>query len=163
MKTLRLVAIIVALTALPVQGQLEFSGGMNLSQLSGALGGSDLQNTGNRAGMVFGLDVIVPICGFRGAGSGTLGRSALVASRGSPRMIVHGRRKPARPAPHRTSNHIATAPRACPQPSGPTLGSDRLRGVSRGWAVRILSKPDRRAAVLASVSARRDPRRIHVR
>ena len=64
MKTLRLVAIIVALTALPVQGQLEFSGGMNLSQLSGALGGSDLQNTGNRAGMVFGLDVIVPICGL---------------------------------------------------------------------------------------------------
>ena len=64
MKTLRLVAIIVALTALPVQGQLEFSGGMNLSQLSGALGGSDLQNTGNRAGMVFGLDVIVPIGGL---------------------------------------------------------------------------------------------------
>ena len=64
MKTLRLVAIIVALTALPVQGQLEFSGGMNLSQLSGALGGSDLQNTGSRAGMVFGLDVIVPIGGL---------------------------------------------------------------------------------------------------
>ncbi len=64
MKTLRLVAMIVALTALPVEGQLEFSGGMNLSQLSGALGGSDLQNTGNRAGMVFGLDVIVPIGGL---------------------------------------------------------------------------------------------------
>ena len=64
MKTLRLVAIIVALTALPVQGQLEFSGGMNLSQLSGALGGTNLQNTGNRAGMVFGLDVIVPIGGL---------------------------------------------------------------------------------------------------
>ena len=64
MKTLRLVAIIVALTALPVQGQLEFSGGMNLPQLSGALGGTNLQNTGNRAGMVFGLDVIVPIGGL---------------------------------------------------------------------------------------------------
>jgi len=63
MKTLRLVAMIVALTALPVEGQLEFSGGMNLSQLSGALGGSDLQDTGNRAGMVFGLDVIIPIGG----------------------------------------------------------------------------------------------------
>ena len=64
MKTLYLVAMIVALTALPVQGQLEFSGGMNLSQLSGALGGSDLQNTGNRTGMVFGLDVIVPMGGL---------------------------------------------------------------------------------------------------
>jgi hypothetical protein len=64
MKTLRLVAIIVALTALPVQGQLEFSGGMNLSQLSGALGGTELQNTASRTGMVFGLDVIVPMGGL---------------------------------------------------------------------------------------------------
>ena len=63
MKTLRLVAIIVALTALPVEGQLEFSGGMNLSQLSGALAGSDLQGTANQAGMVFGMDVVIPMGG----------------------------------------------------------------------------------------------------
>ena len=37
MKTLRLAAMIMALTALPLEGQLEFSGGMNLSALSGAL------------------------------------------------------------------------------------------------------------------------------
>ena len=64
MKTLRLVAMIVALTALPVEGQLEFSGGMNLSQLSGALGGSELQGTANRTGMVFGIDLIVPMGGL---------------------------------------------------------------------------------------------------
>ncbi len=63
MKTLRLVAIIVALTALPVEGQLEFSGGMNLSQLSGALAGSDLQGAANQAGMVFGMDVVIPMGG----------------------------------------------------------------------------------------------------
>ena len=64
MKTLRLVAIIVALTALPVEGQLEFSGGMNLSQLSGALAGSDLQGATNQAGMVFGMDVVIPMGGM---------------------------------------------------------------------------------------------------
>ena len=64
MKTLYLVAMIVALTALPVEGQLEFSGGMNLSQLSGALGGSDLQGAANQAGMVFGIDLIVPMGGW---------------------------------------------------------------------------------------------------
>ena len=63
MKTLRLVAMIVALTALPVEGQLEFSGGMHLSQLSGALGGSDLQGAANQAGMVFGMDVVIPMGG----------------------------------------------------------------------------------------------------
>ncbi len=63
MKTLRLVAMIVALTALPVEGQLEFSGGMNLSQLSGALAGSDLQGAANQAGMVFGMDVVIPMGG----------------------------------------------------------------------------------------------------
>ncbi len=63
MKTLHLVAMIVALTALPVEGQLEFSGGMNLSQLSGALSGSNLQDAGNRAGMVFGIDLIIPVGG----------------------------------------------------------------------------------------------------
>ena len=63
MKTLRLVAIIVALTALPVEGQLEFSGGMNLSQLSGALSGADLQGAANQAGMVFGMDVVIPMGG----------------------------------------------------------------------------------------------------
>ena len=64
MKTLRLVAIIVALTALPVEGQLEFSGGMNLSQLSGALAGSDLQGAANQAGMVFGMNVVIPMGGM---------------------------------------------------------------------------------------------------
>ena len=64
MKTLRLVATIVALTALPLEGQLEFSGGMNLSQLSGALGGSDLQSAANQAGMVFGIDLVVPMGGL---------------------------------------------------------------------------------------------------
>ncbi len=64
MKTLHLVAMIVALTALPVEGQLEVSGGMNLSQLSGALGGSDLQGAANQAGMVFGIDLIVPMGGW---------------------------------------------------------------------------------------------------
>ena len=63
MKTLRLVATIVALTALPLEGQLEFSGGMNLSQLSGALGGSDLQGAANQAGMVFGIDLVIPMGG----------------------------------------------------------------------------------------------------
>ena len=63
MKTLRVVAMIMALTALPVEGQLEFSGGMNLSELSGALGGSSLQNAANRAGMVFGIDLILPMGG----------------------------------------------------------------------------------------------------
>ena len=64
MKILRLVAIIMALTALPVQGQLEFSGGMNLSELSGALGGAGLQDSANRAGMVFGFDLILPMGGM---------------------------------------------------------------------------------------------------
>ncbi len=63
MKTLRLMAIITALTALPLQGQLEFSAGMNLSELSGALNGSSLQDAANRAGMVFGIDLILPIGG----------------------------------------------------------------------------------------------------
>ena len=64
MKTLRLVAMILALTALPVEGQWEFSGGMNLSQLSGALGGSDLQSAVNQAGMVFGIDLVIPFGGL---------------------------------------------------------------------------------------------------
>ena len=64
MKTLRLVAIIMALTTLPVQGQLEFSGGMNLSELNGALGGVGLQDSANRAGMVFGFDLILPMGGM---------------------------------------------------------------------------------------------------
>ena len=64
MKTLRLVFMILALTALPVQGQLEFSGGMNLSELSGALGGAGLQGAANRAGMVFGFDVVLPMGGM---------------------------------------------------------------------------------------------------
>ena len=63
MKTLRLVAVILALTALPVEGQLEFSGGMNLSQLSGALGGADLQSAANQTGMVFGMDLVIPFGG----------------------------------------------------------------------------------------------------
>ena len=63
MKTLRLMAIITALTAFPLQGQLEFSAGMNLSELSGALNGSSLQDAANRAGMVFGIDLILPIGG----------------------------------------------------------------------------------------------------
>jgi hypothetical protein len=42
METLRLVAMIMALTVLPLQGQLEFSGGMNLSELSGQSGGAGL-------------------------------------------------------------------------------------------------------------------------
>ena len=64
MKTLRLVAMIVALTALPVQGQLEFSGGMNLSELSGAIGGTNLEDVTNRAGMIFGFDLILPMGGL---------------------------------------------------------------------------------------------------
>lgn len=64
MKTLRLAAMIMALTALPVEGQLEFSGGMNLSQLSGALGGSNLQGAANQAGMVFGMDLVIPMGGL---------------------------------------------------------------------------------------------------
>ena len=63
MKTLRLMAIITSLTALPLQGQLEFSGGVNLSELNGALNGSSLQDAGNRAGMVFGIDLILPLGG----------------------------------------------------------------------------------------------------
>ena len=63
MKTLRLVAIVTALTALPVEGQLEFSGGMNLSALSGALNGSSIQDPANRAGLVLGIDVILPVGG----------------------------------------------------------------------------------------------------
>ncbi len=61
MKTLRLVAMMLALTALPIEGQLEFSGGMNLSELNGALGGSELQGAANRAGMVFGVDLVLPL------------------------------------------------------------------------------------------------------
>jgi len=57
MKTLRLVAMIVALTALPVEGQLEFSGGMNLSGLSGS-------DAGNATGMIFGVGAILPLGGF---------------------------------------------------------------------------------------------------
>ena len=63
MKTLSMVAMIMALIALPVEGQLEFSGGMNLSDLKGALGGSDVQNATNRAGMFFGIDLIIPTGG----------------------------------------------------------------------------------------------------
>ena len=63
MKTIRLVAMIMALTALPVEGQLEFSGGMNLSDLKGALGDSDIQGATNRAGMFFGIDLIIPTGG----------------------------------------------------------------------------------------------------
>jgi hypothetical protein len=57
-------AMIMALTALPVQAQLEFSGGMNLSQLSGALNGADLQGAANQAGMVFGFDLVIPMGGL---------------------------------------------------------------------------------------------------
>ena len=64
MKTLRVVAVIMALTALPVEGQLEFSGGMNLSDLSGALGGTDIDGIGNRAGMIFGIDLVLPLGGL---------------------------------------------------------------------------------------------------
>ena len=64
MKTFRLMAMIMALTALPVQAQLEFSGGMNLSQLSGALNGADLQGAANQAGMVFGIDLVIPMGGL---------------------------------------------------------------------------------------------------
>ena len=64
MKTLRLLAVIMALTALPVQGQLEFSGGMNLSDLTGSLGGTDIENVGNRTGMTFGIDLILPLGGM---------------------------------------------------------------------------------------------------
>ena len=64
MKTLRLVAMLLALTALPVQGQLEFSAGMNLSDITGSLGGSDLQNLGNRAGKVFGVGLVLPMGGL---------------------------------------------------------------------------------------------------
>ncbi len=64
MKTLRLVAMILALTALPVEGQLEFSAGMNLSDLTGSLGGSDLDNLGNRAGKVFGVGLVLPLGGL---------------------------------------------------------------------------------------------------
>ena len=63
MKTLRLVATIMALTALPIEAQLELSGGMNLSELSGALGGADLQEASNRTGMSFGLGFILPMGG----------------------------------------------------------------------------------------------------
>ena len=63
MKTLRLVAMITALTALPLQGQLEFSAGMNLSELNGALNGSSLQDAANRAGLVLGFDLILPVGG----------------------------------------------------------------------------------------------------
>ncbi len=63
MKTLRIVATILALTALPVEVQLEFSGGMNLSDITGSLGGTDVENLGNRAGMVFGIDLVIPMGG----------------------------------------------------------------------------------------------------
>jgi hypothetical protein len=64
MKTFRLVAMIMALTALPVEGQLELSAGMNLSDLTGSLGGSDLENLGNRAGKAFGIDLVLPMGGL---------------------------------------------------------------------------------------------------
>jgi len=37
---------------------------MNLSDLTGSLGGSDLENLSNRAGKVFGVDLILPIGGL---------------------------------------------------------------------------------------------------
>ena len=64
MKTLRLVAMILALTAVPVEGQLEFSAGMNLSDLTGSLGGSEVDNLANRAGKVFGVDLVIPMGGL---------------------------------------------------------------------------------------------------
>ena len=64
MKTLRLVAMLVALTALPVQGQLEFSAGMNLSDLTGSLGGTELGNLANRTGKVLGVDLVLPMGGL---------------------------------------------------------------------------------------------------
>ena len=64
MKTLRLVATIMALTALPLQGQLELSAGMNLSDLAGSFSGADLTNLGNRAGKVFGVDLVLPMGGM---------------------------------------------------------------------------------------------------
>ena len=64
MKTLRLLAMIMALTALPVQGQLEFSAGMNLSDLTGSLGGTELGNLANRTGRVLGVDLILPMGGL---------------------------------------------------------------------------------------------------
>ena len=64
MKTLRLVATIMALTAFPLQGQLELSAGMNLSDLAGSFSGSELNDLGNRAGMAFGLDLVLPMGGM---------------------------------------------------------------------------------------------------
>lgn len=63
MKTIRLVTMIMALTALPIEAQLEFSGGMNLSDLSGALGGTDIETAANNAGMSFGFGLILPMGG----------------------------------------------------------------------------------------------------
>jgi hypothetical protein len=59
MKLLRLVAMIMALAELPLQRKLEFSGGMNLSELNGALGGAGLQDATNRTRMVFGSDLVL--------------------------------------------------------------------------------------------------------
>ena len=56
--------MIMALTALPVEGQLEFSAGMNLSDLTGSLGGTELDNLANRTGKVLGVDLILPMGGL---------------------------------------------------------------------------------------------------
>ncbi len=63
MKNLRLVAMVMALTALPIQAQIELSGAMSLSELSGALGGADLLEPASRTGMAFGLGLILPLGG----------------------------------------------------------------------------------------------------
>ena len=91
MKTLRLAAVIMALTALPLQGQLEFSGGMNLSDLSGALGGTDLQDAANRAGMTFGFGLIIPTGGpglNLGAGWSQKGIEQILTDPGTQQEIV---------------------------------------------------------------------------
>jgi len=58
MKKLSAVALVLALTAMPVHGQgLEFSGGVNFSNLSG----ESIQNAASNAGMNFGLDLVLPL------------------------------------------------------------------------------------------------------
>lgn len=58
MKKLSAVAMMLAVTAMPVNAQgLEFSGGVNFSKLSGDAVSAAAQN----AGMNFGLDVVIPV------------------------------------------------------------------------------------------------------
>ena len=139
MKTLRLIAMITALTALPVQAQLELSGGMNLSDLAGALGGTDIENAANNAGMSFGLGLILPMGGAGlnlGAGWAQKGVEQILTDPGTQQEILQLIDLTYIEVPiHVRFGLLSAGPASLNLVLGPTLGFQIGCDVTQGLAV----------------------------